>query len=249
MGPPQQLLILGEGAPLPDGLRTGVEVQVVGGDLDVGDAVRRDAPLPLPGLQVQHKAALPVGQGPQGPLELVGEGDVVEGLEDVVKGVDRVAVDGVLGQVGHKDNHHLFVHLADAPGGLDAQHVRHPDVQQRQVRVLAVGVQQLVGPVVHLQHAGEVRVLPLVGVKKLRQLPGLALLVLQNTDFHPLTPCPFLTCFKQIIQDEAAFDNGSSPTLWPMPYGVAILQFCFYFIIFDIFVMPLRFHTFCIKIV
>ena len=185
MSPLQQFLVTGKGAPLADDLGAGVEKDIVGLHLDIEDAARRDAPQKaFPSFDVQHRAVRPGGQRPQRPFQLDRKGKVVHRLENVVKGLDRVSLDGILCQVGHKDDHDPGILFPDAAGSLDAQLVGQANVQKQQVSISPVILQQVESPGIAFQLIAEVGVLPMVSVQILRHPLRLCLVILQDADFH-----------------------------------------------------------------
>lgn len=94
--------------------------------------------------QGQHNAlSLPALRPADGLGQLHGEHVVVHRLQDKVQGPNLVAVDGVLGHLGDKDQHHLLIRLPDASGRLHAVHIRHGDVQQDDVILRPIVLHQV----------------------------------------------------------------------------------------------------------
>lgn len=67
---------------------------------------------------------------------------VGEGLEHIVEGPDRIALDGKLGQRGHEQQKHRVVQLAQAPGRVHAFDVRHLDVHEDDLVIGRIGVEK-----------------------------------------------------------------------------------------------------------
>ena len=137
----------------------------------------------------QDLAVLPLPGPPDGPGEPDGEGVVVHRLENEVQGTHGVAVDGVLGHVGHEHEHHVAVHAPQTPGGLHAVEPGHLDVQQDDVVLGRIVLQQVraVGEEDDLEGlSGLPGVLLDVGV----QLLPLLGLVLHDGDAHGSSSFP-----------------------------------------------------------
>ena len=82
----------------------------------------------------------------QGLLQLQGEGVVGKGLENIVEGVDIVAVDSKLGRLGDEHDGDILVGLADFLCDIDAVvFLGEDDVQKDEIVELEVQLEEFVG--------------------------------------------------------------------------------------------------------
>ena len=61
-------------------------------------------------------------------------------LEHIVHGIYFVAVDRVLGKIGHEDDHSIGVHLAETLGALHSVHARQFNIKENDI--IALGARQ-----------------------------------------------------------------------------------------------------------
>lgn len=127
-----------------------MDEHVMVGYFDKRDFVRVDAADLFLGTHLQGHGGVLVGQHPARPVHLGGKFLVAHGLEHIVERTYRISLDGVLGEHGDKNDHHPVVHLPDALGRVDAQHIRHLNVHEQNVRVALVFSEEGNGAVIQL---------------------------------------------------------------------------------------------------
>ncbi len=198
--PLQRLLHLLEGGGGRVYAGAGVEHQLPPQPLDVEN-----------GVDLQLHRAPPDGHGDTGvlfflhilqrPPQPLGKGKVAHRLQDVVQGVHRIALDGVLGQVGDKDNDHLRVLFPDIARRRHAVHEGHLHVHQDQVEPGLVPLHQVLAVAVVGDLEGPAR-LPAVVADVPLQLGKALRVVLRDGDSDHCahsSPWPFLYKTTQIV--------------------------------------------------
>lgn len=124
----------------------GVDHQLMPQPLHIVDVVHRQ--LPAPAFDRRSDILLPAAAHmAQSPAQPLGKGKIAERLQDVVQGVDRVPLDGVLRQIGDEHNHYLRVNPADVAGRRHAVQKGHVYTQQKQIELRPVAFHQVL-PVV-----------------------------------------------------------------------------------------------------
>ncbi len=188
----------------------GVEHQLAPQALDIIDAVHRQ----LDGASLYgHREAgvlllLHILQRPAQPL---GEGKVVQRLQNVVQRVHGIALDGILGQVGDKDDDHLRVLFPDIARRRHAVHEGHLHIHQNQVEFRPVALHQVLAVVIVGDLEGAPR-LPAVVANKLLQLgKTLGVVLGDGNAYHGalLLPFPWLNSQASLSQP------NSSPSISP----------------------------------
>ena len=120
------------------------EFGVVLPDLGVKEGSRLQNPAAGAVADHNNAAALPV-QGGKGLGEMAEKGGVADGLGQEGKGVDLIALHGVLIHAGNKEDGRAAALLPEAAGGLHTAEAGHADVQQEHVQVPGHVGEQLLG--------------------------------------------------------------------------------------------------------
>ncbi len=69
------------------------------------------------------------------PVQLILQFSIFHRLDHEIHRPHLIAVDGVLGQIGDKDQRNILAHLAQAAGGVQSIQMWHVDIHQDDVKV------------------------------------------------------------------------------------------------------------------
>ena len=150
-----------------------------------------------------------MGQHAHCSLQLFAERKGIEGFEHIVKCVDRIPIDRILGQIGDENDHHPGIVLSNLPRHIDAQHIRKLDIQEQQVCIRTIlfkqaaaggiGFHRILKPGMHL----------LILEQIIIDLPRLVSVIFQNNYFQYASPASrnltFLYCIISIPDPQSVF--------------------------------------------
>lgn len=113
----------------------------------------------------------------QGTAQMQGKGGVLQWLQDIIQCVDRIALDGVLGQIGNENDNDPGINAANLPGRLHSVEKGHFHVQKEQIILRLVLLHQIF-PVVIAGNLKYLAGLPAEIMEELLQLRGVQRVVL-----------------------------------------------------------------------
>ena len=109
--------------------------------LGIENVRRGQAQLSLLGLEQNGWPGPIVGYHAHNPLQFGAERRMGEGLEHVIKGMNRVTLDSIPAEAGHKHDKHPLIHLPHPSGYFHSQHIGYLDIQHQYIRAAVVLLQ------------------------------------------------------------------------------------------------------------
>ena len=140
----KQGLVFFEGIVGFQGLVVKMEFQDMVDDLDILQLPKKDFSDDT--LVVCHQNALFLAKEcGQGSVHRHVEGRIADRLDKILEGIDPIAFDSILDEIGHKDDHRALVDFPYLLGGLNAIDIGHVDIHEDQVEIPRILVQELEG--------------------------------------------------------------------------------------------------------